>query len=47
MPQTQQLEELKDQVEVARTQIEQLEGEVNTNAALEDDGEGVTGSAVG
>ncbi|GLI63864.1 hypothetical protein VaNZ11_006974 [Volvox africanus] len=33
----QQLEELREQVEEARSKIEHLEGEVNTNAALEDD----------
>ncbi|EFJ52582.1 hypothetical protein VOLCADRAFT_116074, partial [Volvox carteri f. nagariensis] len=34
---TQQLEELRDQVAEARLKVEKLEGEVNTNAALEDD----------
>ncbi|GLC41118.1 hypothetical protein PLESTB_001793400 [Pleodorina starrii] len=34
---TRQLQELRDQVAVAREKIERLEGEVNTNAVLEDD----------
>ncbi|GIL94621.1 hypothetical protein Vretimale_862, partial [Volvox reticuliferus] len=33
----QQLEELREQVDEARSKIERLEGEVNTNAELEDD----------